>query len=365
MKKRVLVFGMTSNPGGVESVIMNYYRYINKEKIQFDFLCNSSQIAYEDEIQTLGGRIYKITARKKNYWKFQSELKHFMRENAQKYDALWVNLCSLVNVDYLISAKKYGIKKRIIHCHNSANDAGILKGVIHFINKKRIPFLATDFWSCSKDAASWFFSKEIIESNKFKIVPNAIDVEKFKPNKILRNKIRTELNLNNLKVIGHVGRFHFQKNHTFLIDIFDNIVKKDDDYRLLLVGQGELYPIIKEKVKNKGLSEKVIFYGVRTDVEKIYQAMDIFILPSIFEGLGVVALEAQACLLPCLLADTVPLTVRINDNTAFLSLNKGAVLWAEKIDEMLRIPPLLNNRMPGSVYDIRTQVKEFEKMLFD
>lgn len=308
--KKVLVFGMTVNPGGVESVIMNYYRHMNKQKIQFDFLCNCPHIAYEDEIKALGGKIFKITSRKENYWRFKTELKKFMKENASKYDMLWVNLCSLVNIDYLVYAKKYGIKKRIIHCHNSSNDAGLMKGIIHMINKKRIGCLATDFWSCSEEAAPWFFSKKIIRSDKFRIIPNAIDVKKFEPNIGIRNSLRKELGLEDMIVIGHVGRFHFQKNHIFLIEIFEELYKRNSNYRLLLVGQGELETNIREKVISKGLSEKVIFCGVRTDVEKLYQAMDLFILPSIFEGLGVVALEAQACLLPCLLSDTTPSVVK-------------------------------------------------------
>lgn len=365
MKKKVLVFGMTVNPGGVESVIMNYYRHIDRRKIQFDFLCNCPHIAYEDEIQKTGGTIYKITARKDNYWKFKKELKNFMRENAQKYDVLWVNLCSLANIDYLIYAKKYGIKKRIIHCHNSDNDAGILKGIIHSINKKKLSYFATDFWSCSEMAAPWFFSKKIITSNRFKIIPNAIDIKKFEPNTELRNAIRKQLGLEGMIVVGHVGRFHFQKNHKFLIKIFHELLKRNSNYRLLLVGQGELEDDIKEDTKNRGISDKVIFCGARTDVEKVYQAMDLFILPSLFEGLGVVALEAQACLLPCLLADTIPSIVKVNDNTIFLPLNKGPVIWADMAEKMLSSSSILNNKMEDSIYDIRIQAINFEKMLFN
>ena len=287
--KRVLVFGMTENPGGVESVIMNYYRHINHEKVQFDFLCNCPNIAYEKEIKALGGKVYKITARKNNYVKFKKELRDFMKNNAARYSVLWVNLCSLVNIDYLIEAKKNGIQKRIIHCHNSENDAGKIKGLVHAINKKRIDHFATDFWSCSEDASSWFFSEKILAGEKYKVIPNAIDVRKFERNNTVRYEVREEMGLKGKKVIGHVGRFHFQKNHKFLISVFTELIKKDDNYQLILVGQGELETEIKELVEKKGITDKVTFCGVRNDLDRLYQAMDIFVLPSVFEGLAVVA----------------------------------------------------------------------------
>lgn len=363
--KKILVFGMTDNPGGVESVIMNYYRHINRDEIQFDFLCNCCRIAYEKEIRDLGGNIYKITARKENYWKFKKELKTFMKHNASQYDVLWVNLCSLVNIDYLIQAKKYGIKKRIIHCHNSENDAGIIKGAVHAFNKKRIAKLATDFWSCSEEASPWFFSQKIIAGKNYRIIPNAIDVEKFKKNISIRESLRKEFGFEGKKVIGHVGRFHFQKNHKFLLEIFSELVKKSDDYRLLLVGQGELESKIRQIAKRKKVLDKVKFCGVREDVEKIYQAMDLFVLPSVSEGLGIVALEAQANLLPCLIADTVPHIVKVNDNVIFLSLNENATTWANCIEKMMKNDILIENKMVTSEYNIEVQVKKFEESLFE
>ena len=363
--KKVLVFGMTENPGGVESVIMNYYRHIDRNKIQFDFLCNCSQIAYEDEIQALGGSIYKITARKDNYWKFKRELKEFLKNNAFHYDVLWVNLCSLVNIDYLIQAKKYGIRKRIIHCHNSENDAGKIKGMVHAFNKKRIKDFATDFWSCSEEASAWFFSEEILGGDKYKVIPNAIDVKKFKKSDNIRCEIREKMGLKGKKVVGHVGRFHFQKNHKFLISVFSELVKKDDEYRLVLIGQGELEEEIKEFVRRKNLTDKVIFCGVRNDMDKLYQVMDIFVLPSVFEGLAVVALEAQACLLPCLFADTLPQETKINDNVSFLSLDEGPTKWANTIDSIINSPRKIENKMVVSVYNIETQVIKFEEELFE
>ena len=146
--KRVLVFGVTENPGGVESVIMNYYRNIDRNKIQFDFLCNTKEVAYEDEIIKMGGKIYKITGRSVNRRQYMNDMEKFFSENAKKYTTIWVNVCSLANIDYLKFAKKYGIKYRIIHSHNSENMDSKLRGLLHKFNKKIIIKYATDFWAC-------------------------------------------------------------------------------------------------------------------------------------------------------------------------------------------------------------------------
>ncbi|MDD7389308.1 MAG: glycosyltransferase family 1 protein [Lachnospiraceae bacterium] len=362
--KKVLVFGMTDNPGGVESVIMNYYRNIDRRKIQFDFLCNSEIVAYEDEIIELGGNVYKITPRKESYFKFRRELNSFMAENAVKYSAIWVNLCSLVNIDYLIFAKKYGISKRIIHCHNADNDAGFIKEYIHKFNRFRLKKYATDFWSCSESASPWFFTKDIVSSAHYKVITNAIDIRKYRKNHELRDKYRRQFGLEDKIVIGHVGRFHFQKNHKFLVNVFEELSKKDPRYHLLLVGQGTMEQEIRKMVKVKGLTEKVTFAGVRSDVENMYQIMDLFVLPSIFEGLGVVALEAQACSLPCLLADTVPMIVKVNPNVAFLSLDAPINQWVDTIVRMVgSFIRDEDNKIENSEYNIFAQIENFEMVI--
>lgn len=360
--KKVLVFGMTDNPGGIESVIMNYYRQIDRDEIQFDFLSNSPFIAYEEEIKALGGKMYFVTSRKKNYFKFEKELNAFMRQHAAEYEAVWVNVCMLSNIDYLIAAKKYGIPKRIIHCHNSSNDGGKIKYYVHQYNKKRLGKYATHFWSCSETASSWFFDQRVMQNPNYKVIVNAIDVKKYEKNEEVRNQYRKELHVQNKIVIGHVGRFHFQKNHAFLIKVFECLSERNEKYHLLLVGQGQLEPEIRELVKREGLESKVTFLGARGDVDKIYQAMDLFILPSQFEGLGVVALEAQAALLPCVLSGGVPEIARVNENVVFVPLKDSPEQWADTVEKMLGKIQVAN-KMIGSEYDISTQVENFEKEL--
>lgn len=362
--KKVLVFGMTDNPGGIESVIMNYYRKIDRKKIQFDFLSNSPHIAYEDEIKSLGGKIYLITARKKSYFKFKQELKTFMLQHAAEYEAIWVNVCMLSNIDYLISAKKYGIPKRIIHCHNSSNDGGKLKYYIHQYNKKRLSKYATHFWSCSEDASPWFFDNKVIQSPNYKVIVNAIDVNKYIRDERIRKQYRKELGVQEKIVIGHVGRFHFQKNHQLLIEIFKCLARRSEKYHLLLVGQGENEQEIKDIVEKENLNQRVMFLGARNDVDKIYQAMDLFILPSQFEGLGIVALEAQAAMLPCVLSDSVPQIVKVNDNVKFVSLNDTPEHWADIVEIMLKESQSIN-KIITSEYNIDMQVINFEKELVE
>ena len=163
---KVLVFGITDNMGGIESVIMNYYRTIDRNKIQFDFLCNTEVVAYEKEILSLGGNIYRITARSKNIKKFRNELEYFFKNYSMNYSAIWVNVCSLANIDYL----KYGIKKRIIHGHNSQNMDSKIRGIFHKINKLFIKKYATDFWSCSDEVSKFFYHDSILIDNRYKII---------------------------------------------------------------------------------------------------------------------------------------------------------------------------------------------------
>lgn len=332
MGKRILVFGMTQNPGGVESVIINYYRNINKEKFQFDFLCNTEVVAYEEEILKLGGNIYRITARSNDRKKYKEEMNNFFQKYASRYSTIWVNVCSLANIDYLIYAKKYGIKYRIIHSHNSQNMDSKLRGILHKINKNIVKLYATDFWACSEEAGQWFYKKNIMQSNKYQIVNNAINTEKYRFNNDIRKDVRKELDLQEDLVIGNVGRLHFQKNQIFLLDIFKEIKNIENNAKLVLVGQGEDEKKLKERVKALGLENDVMFLGVRYDVERIIQAFDSFVFPSVFEGLGLSIVEAEASGINVFASkDVIPELVKMSKNFYFISLKENAEYWAKQI----------------------------------
>jgi len=326
---RILVFGMTENPGGVESFIVNYYRNIDRKKIQFDFLCNSHEaVAYEDELIKLGGRTFHITARSKDRATYKKELENVFRNHASEWSVIWVNVCSLANIDYLKVAKKYGIKKRIIHSHNSQNMDGKLRVLLHKWNKRSIGKYATDFWACSEDAAHWFYSDELMK--RAVVIHNAIDVERMKFDEEKRKAIREQYHIENKYVIGNIGRLHFQKNQAFAIDVFNEYHKKNSDSVLVLVGQGEDEGKLKNQVNNLGLRDFVIFAGVQKDIQGWLSAFDLFLFPSKFEGLSVVAMEAQANGVPIYGSKgVIPAEVVVNDNFITLELNIGVTKWAE------------------------------------
>lgn len=365
--KKILVFGITETPGGVESVIMNYYRYINKQKIQFDFLCNTETVAYEEEIKTLGGKIYKITSRRKNRKKFKKEMNAFFINNAKQYSAIWVNVCSLANIDYLKYAKKYGIKTRIIHAHNSQNMDSFLRGMLHRFNKLLISKYATDFWSCSDEASKWFYNKKIINSDKYLIIKNAIDVDKFKYNEDTRRKYRKELKIEDKFVIGNVGRLHFQKNQIFLIKIFKEIKEKLDNTVLLIVGEGEERKNIENTIKEYKLEDSVVLLGSRNDVNNLMQAMDVFVFPSLFEGLPLVAIEAQVSGLKTYASyKAIPKEACVDKEIfEFIELEKGEKYWSERIlnDTSKTINRKRNLEIyQDAGYDIKSEINKFEEL---
>lgn len=363
--KRVLIIGMTENYGGIESVIMNYYRNIDRTKVQFDFLCNTDNMAYEEEIVSLGGKIIKIASRSKEYLKYKKSIKNFFKKSAKQYSAIWVNFCNLTNLDYLKLAKKYGIKHRIIHSHNSQNMYSKAIEIVHNINKLFLESYATDFWACSKEAGEWFYNKKIMKRNQIIIINNAIDLEKFRHKSGIQESYKKQLKLENKIIIGHVGRFHIQKNHEFLIEIFNEINKKNNNVHLLLVGQGEEESKIRNKIKSLDLEDKVSFLGARNDVAELMQTMDVFLFPSIFEGLGLVLVEAQAVGMPIITSkDVIPNEVRMSENLYFMSLKQVADVWAKKVLEVINQDNqsdinIKEIRKKG--YDIKIEAKKMQE----
>ena len=332
---RILVFGMTENPGGVESFLVNYYRNIDRSKIQFDFLCNSyEKVAYEDELISLGGRTYHFTSRHDSPVRFRKELTAFFEEHAPEYSAIWVNVCSLANIDYLKFAKKYGIGRRIIHSHNSQNMEGVIRGTLHKFNKMVLYKYATDYWACSEGAVDWFYPSNL--KSRAVVIHNAIDVDRMAFNPDSRSRIRNELVIDDdCFLVGNVGRLHFQKNQMFALDVFKAYLQIDSNSKFVLVGQGEDEEKLKAKVSSLGIEERVIFTGVRGDVPDLLSSFDVYLFPSLFEGLSIAALEAEANGVPVLAsANVISEEVRVNDNFIFYSLDKSAEEWAERLFEI-------------------------------
>ena len=366
--KRILVFGMTENPGGVENFLINYYRHIDREAVQFDFLCNTDQaVAYESELKRLGARVYHIVSRRQNRKMFRSQLTGLFDAHAKEWEAIWVNVCSLANIDYLKTAKAYGIKRRIIHSHNSGNMEGIIRRVLHEWNKLKVHRFATDYWACSEEAAEWFYTKT--GGKRIVIIPNAIDTEHFQYDSGKREIIRSEYGLKDRFVIGNIGRLHFQKNQSFLIDVFAEYSKKNNDAYLLLVGGGADEDKLKNKVEKMGLAKCVAFAGVQHDIAAFLDSFDIFIFPSLFEGLGIAALEAQANGMPVLLSEGCPPDVVVNGNVSRLPLSAGTDAWCREIDLLRRQgrdnTSEIENRFRAHGFDIINEALRLEKLLTD
>ena len=349
---RILQIGMTDNLGGIETFVMNYYRHIDREKIQFDFINIYDKLYYQDEIEALGGKVYTVASYYKHPLRYLRQVKQIIREN--RYRVVHCNMNSAVFVYPLMAAKRGGAKTIIAHSHNSSSDKGLLKAVLHTLNKHLIPRYATDFFACSETAGRWFFSDKICNSDRFTVIPNAIDLDTFKPDDASRAAKRHELGIaDGTLVLGHVGRFAKQKNHDFLVDVFAKVHEQRPDSVLLLVGQGPLEGEIKEKVARLGLADAVLFLGKRDDVNELYRAMDVFVLPSLYEGLGTVLIEAQACGCRALAADVVPESAKATALLDFLPLEKGAGAWATAILDGAASRTDTDDDSVNEQYDIR------------
>lgn len=315
--------------GGVESVVMNYYRHIDRTKIQFDFICDedSTNIPYE-EIEKLGGKVILIPPYQKVF-KYHKELKKVLKDENYKIVHSHINTLSVFS---LYAAKCAGVPVRIAHSHSTTNKKEKKKNLLKQVLRPFSKVFATDYMCCSELAGRWLFGNKEYDNGNVYLLNNAIDLDKFKYDEEKRKEKRKELNIEDSTfVIGHVGRFVEQKNHRFLIDIFNEVHKQKENSILLLAGQGPLMEEMKEKVRNLGLEKNVEFLGQRSDINELYQAFDVFCLPSLYEGLPVVGVEAQATGLLCMLSDDMTKETKILQSTQFLSLNQKASEWAKII----------------------------------
>ncbi len=315
--------------GGVEAVLMNYYRHIDRNKIQFDFICDedSTDIPY-DEIESLGGKVILCPPYQKLF-KYIKELKKIFKDN--NYSIVHSNINTL-SVFPLYAAKKVGVPVRIAHSHSTSNKKEWKKNLVKNLLRPFSKLYANKYMCCSELSGRWLFGNKEYDKGNVYLLNNAIDLEKFKYDEKIGKKKRKELGIDDKTlVVGHIGRFVEQKNHRFLIDIFNEIHKKKKDSLLLLAGQGPLMEEMKEKVHTLGLDGCVHFLGQRKDVNELYQVFDLFLLPSLYEGLPVVGVEAQASGNLCYLSDAMTKETKVLDSTRFMSLKNSAEEWANEI----------------------------------
>ncbi|MGN1012217.1 MAG: glycosyltransferase family 1 protein [Clostridia bacterium] len=337
--------------GGVEAVVMNYYRYIDKSKIQFDFICDedSTNIPYE-EIEKLGGKVILIPPYQK-VLKYHKELKRVLKEGKYKIVHSHINTLSVFS---LFAAKCAGVPVRIAHSHSTTNKKEKKKNLIKQVLRPFSKVFATDYMCCSELAGRWLFGNKEFDKGNVYILNNAIDLDKFKYDEKIRKEKRKELGIeDDTLVIGHVGRFVEQKNHRFLIDIFNEVHKEKENSILLLAGQGPLMEEIKNKVKSLNLENNVKFLGQRNDINELYQVFDVFCLPSLYEGLPVVGVEAQATGLLCIFSNDMTKETKVLETTEFLSLEQNKKIWANVV--------LLNNKK----FKRQDTTKEIEKNRFN
>lgn len=314
---------------GIETMLMNYYREMDRHLIQFDFLANKPAPGeYDDEIRGMGGRVFVSPGLNPlhypRYKRFMSDLLN------DSPDIRIVHAHNEAMGFYALqSAKSAGIRVRIAHAHNT-HIIRDYKYPLKLVCKQLLPGAATDYWSCGTDAGVYYFGKKRWNEAGF-ILRNAIDVSKFAFRQDLRGHLRKSYRLEDGFVIGHVGRFNVQKNHSRLLDIFGEIVKAAPDARLVLIGVGELEQAAREKARALNLEDRVLFLGQRANVNEWYQAMDCFLLPSLFEGLPVVGIEAQAAGLPCVFSDRVTDEVLLSSNAHKVSLDATDAEWAKVI----------------------------------
>lgn len=327
---RILHSVSNMDRAGIETMLMNYYRHIDRTKVQFDFLCNKKKKgAYDEEILQMGGKIYRTPGL--NPIKFPLYIKYMKNlfKNHPEYKIIHAHNGAL-GVYALNGAKRSKVPVRIFHAHG-ASITKDLKLPLKLFCKSRLPYNCNLNFSCGEMAARCYFGNKVVDNGDYTLIHNAIDVDKFVFNSDTRDKLRKENNLEDKFVIGHIGRFMKQKNHSFLIDVFNEIHKIKPNACLVLLGDGELMDEAKNKVEELGLSDCVKFMGNLSNANMWYQAFDVFVLPSIWEGLPVVGVEAQAAGLKCFFSDSVTKEIKLIDGSEFLPLEKGAKYWADSI----------------------------------
>lgn len=332
--------------GGVEAVIMNYYQNIDKSKIQFDFIFDSDSIDIpENEINSIGGRVLLVPPYQKIF-KYKKALKEIFTSN--QYDIVHSNINTL-SIFPLYVAKKCNISIRIAHSHSMSNKKEFKKNLLKQILRPFSKVYANKYFACSEEAGRWLFGNNTFESGKVTLINNAIDIEKYIYDEVIRDKIRKELGVKeDTLVLGNVGRFVEQKNQLFLLNVFENVLAINQNSKLFLIGQGNLEDEIRKSIKLKKIEDKVLLLGQRKDVNELYQAMDVFALPSLYEGLGMVLIEAQASGLPCLASTNVPGIAKVIPEFKFLNIESQ-----EDIEKWSReVITFFNSRKRKSYYDL-------------
>ncbi|MBD5101525.1 MAG: glycosyltransferase family 1 protein [Subdoligranulum sp.] len=315
--------------GGIEAVVLNYYRHIDRDKVQFDFyFAEGSSLPQREELERLGAGLYPIPAYS-HLVAYHKALYIAFKQHGYRIVHAHLSTMSLFP---LFAAWRAGVPVRICHNHSTAHWGEGVKTLLKYILRPFNKLFATDWFACGEKTGRWMYGDKAFDAGKVTIMPNAIDTAKFAYDAEARVDLREELGIpQDAFVVGHVGRFTYAKNHSFLVKVFTELYKQKPKAHLLLIGEGELKEQIRQQVQALGLQDKVIFTGARQDVNKLYSVMDVFCLPSFYEGMPLVAWEAQANGLPCVLADTMSKEAAQNSRVPFLMLHTVPSVWATTI----------------------------------
>lgn len=331
--KRVCILCETWETGGVESFICNVLKRVDTSRLQIDIVVAQLKSSiFTERLEKVGIAFYELSGKPRNMPENRRRFVELLNE--RHWDVVYLNAFQGLALYYLHLAKKAGIPVRIAHSHNTAlrkSRTQRLKLQIHNIARAIYTGDATELWACSGAAAEFLFSKSELEEKGYRFIPNGINTERFRFNPTVRETIRKELGFEEKLVIGNIGRLCYQKNQDFLLDVFAEVVKRNPESRLLLIGEGEDHPLLEQKAKGLGIADKVLFYGLTETPEQLLWAMDVYVFPSRFEGLGIVAIEAQAAGLPVIASEYVPGEARISPLFEEMSLTAGADQWAGRI----------------------------------
>ena len=363
---KVLHYVAVMDRGGQETFIMNVFRNIDRDKVMFDFLCTlRTEGDYDNEIQHLGGEILRVDQTKiegnlkrlVNTYFLYRKLKQLRRE----YAAFHIHSQHAMDAFFsALAAKKAGFKIVIVHSHNTNTDC---HKKFHFVFRPLLNMIPIKRFACSRAAGQWMY-----KNTNFEVINNGINTEIFKFSQEAREHVRGHMRWSEKYVIGHVGRFAKQKNHEFLINVFEKVHVIVPESVLVLCGEGELKSEIERQVAKKGLKDHVEFLGVRTDMALLYQGMDLFCFPSLYEGLPVTLVEAQANDLPCLIAEAITDEVIINENVYRLSVDNNEEKWAKEIEKISKKKFERRNReriMIEAGYDMEYVAKYLEEFYLE
>jgi len=363
---RILHSVSNMDRAGIETMLMNYYRHLDRELVQFDFLCNKKKPgAYDEEILSLGGRIFRSPGlNPAKYYQYLHYMGRLFAEHPE-YKLLHGHNGPFA-VYSLYAARLAGLPVRIFHGH----DTSFTKDLKYPLKLFCLQFLERNItlrWSCGLEAARFYYGDAVVKAGEFRVIPNAIEVERFVYDEQIRQTLRSRYGLSNKRVIGHIGRFADQKNHEFLLELFRALHARAKDTFLVLLGEGELLAKMQQKVQSLGLTQDVLFLGNVPNANEWYQAFDIFLLPSHYEGLPVVGIEAQAAGLPCIFADTITKEIALSEAVEYLSLREPLESWCERIMALLENKQRPDNYelITAANYNIRLEARRLQQLYLD